>query len=62
MDTAKIGYVAKVNAAAWLVRNCRTIARRLEDTTREQREAIESEIVKIGQRLYREVQKEEQGK
>ena len=59
MDTDKIGYIAKVNAAAWLVRNASNIARRLQDTTREQREAIESEIVRIGERLYRETREEQ---
>lgn len=59
MDTDKIGYIAKVNAAAWLVRNARTIAKRLEDTTSDQRDAIESEIVRIGERLYRETREEQ---
>jgi hypothetical protein len=49
-----IAYAAKVNAAAWLIRKARKIARRLADATSEQQQAIESEIVEIGMRLYSE--------
>jgi len=54
MNPENIPYAAKVNAAAWLIRKARKIARRLTDTTPEQRRAIESEIVDIGMRLYSE--------
>jgi hypothetical protein len=47
-------YTAKVNAAAWLIRKARKIARRLTDATPEQRQAIEDAIVQIGMRLYSE--------
>ena len=54
MNPENIPYAAKVNAAAWLIRKARKIARRLTDATPEQRQAIESEIVEIGMRLYSE--------
>ena len=54
MNSNDIPYAAKVNAAAWLIRKARKIARRLTDATPEQRQAIESEIVEIGMRLYSE--------
>ncbi len=54
MNPENIAYTAKVNAAAWLIRKARKIARRLTDATPEQRQAIESEIVEIGMRLYSE--------
>jgi len=54
MSDENIAYAAKVNAAAWLIRKARKIARRLTDATPEQRQAIESEIVEIGMRLYSE--------
>jgi hypothetical protein len=49
-----IAYAAKVNAAYHLIRNARKIARRLQDTTSEQQQAIENEIALIGMRLYSE--------
>lgn len=54
MSDNDIAYTAKVNAACWLIRKARKIARRLTDATPEQRQAIESEIVEIGMRLYSE--------
>ena len=54
MNSNDIPYAARVNAAAWLIRKARKIARRLTDATPEQRQAIESEIVEIGMRLYSE--------
>ena len=54
MNPENIPYAAKVNAAAWLIRKARKIARRLTDATPEQRQAIELEIVEIGMRLYSE--------
>jgi hypothetical protein len=54
VNPENIAYTAKVNAAAWLIRKARKIARRLTDATPEQRQAIESEIVEIGMRLYSE--------
>lgn len=54
MNNNNIAYAAKVNAAAWLIRKARKIARRLTDATPEQQQAIESEIVEIGMRLYSE--------
>ena len=54
MNPENIPYAAKVNAAAWMIRKARKIARRLTDATPEQRQAIESEIVEIGMRLYSE--------
>jgi hypothetical protein len=49
-----IAYTAKVSAAVWMIRKARKIARRLADATSEQQQAIESEIVEIGMRLYSE--------
>ena len=60
MNPENIPYAAKVNAAAWLIRKARKIARRLTDATPEQRQAIESEIVEIGMRLYSETCEEKQ--
>jgi len=60
MNPENIPYAAKVNAAAWLIRKARKIARRLTDTTPEQRRAIESEIVDIGMRLYSETREKPQ--
>ena len=54
MKPESIPYAAKVNAAAWLIRKAGKIARRLTDATPEQQQAIESEIVEIGMRLYSE--------
>jgi hypothetical protein len=53
-----IAYAAKVNAAYWLILKAGKIARRLVDTTSEQQQAIEDEIVEIGHRLYREATQE----
>ena len=58
MSPENIAYTAKVNAAAWLIRKARKIARRLADTTSEQQQAIELEIVAIGRRLYSETREE----
>ena len=60
MNPENIPYAAKVNAAAWLIRKARKIARRLTDATLEQRHAIESEIVEIGMRLYSETREQPQ--
>ncbi len=60
MNPENIAYAAKVNAAYHLIRNARKIARRLVDTTREQRQAIELEIVDIGMRLYNETRQQPQ--
>ena len=60
MNPENIPYAAKVNAACWLIRKARKIARRLTDATPEQRQAIESEIVEIGMRLYSETCEEKQ--
>lgn len=60
MDTDKIGYIARVNAAYWLIRNARKIARRLADTTNEQQQAIENEIAVIGMMMYSETREEQQ--
>jgi len=54
MSPENIHYMALVNAAYHLIRNARKIARRLQDTTSEQQQAIENEIVAIGRRLYDE--------
>ncbi len=54
MNPENIAYAAKVNAAYHLIRNARKIARRLADATPEQRQAIESEIVAIGRKMYDE--------
>jgi len=54
MSDENIAYAAKVNAASWLIRKARKIARRLTDATPEQRQAIESEIVEIGRKMYDE--------
>jgi len=54
MSDENIAYAAKVNAAAWLIRKARKIARRLADATSEQQQAIENEIAVIGMRLYSE--------
>ena len=60
MNPENIPYAAKVNAACWLIRKARKIAMRLTDATLEQRQAIESEIVEIGMRLYSETCEEKQ--
>ena len=60
MNHENIPYAAKVNAAAWLVRKARKIARRLQDTTSEQQQAIENEIAVIGMRMYSEACKKPQ--
>ena len=52
MNPENIPYMAKVNAAYWLIRKARKIARRLADTTSEQQQAIEDEIALIGMRLH----------
>ena len=52
MTPENIAYTARVNAAYWLIRKARKIAMRPADTTSEQRQAIEDEIVQIGMRLY----------
>ena len=52
MTPENIPYTARINAASWLIRKARKIARRLTDATPEQRQAIEDEIVQIGMRLY----------
>ena len=54
VSSKDIAYVARVNAAYHLVRNARKIARRLQDTTSEEQQAIENEIAVIGMRLYSE--------
>lgn len=54
MKPENIAYAAKINAACWLILQASKIAKRLADTTSEQRQAIEDEIVEIGHRLYRE--------
>jgi hypothetical protein len=54
VNPENIPYAAKVNAAYHLIRNASKIARRLVDTTREQRQAIENEIAVIGRRMYDE--------
>ena len=54
MNSNDIAYAARVNAAYHLIRNARKIARRLQDTTSEQQQAIENEIAVIGMRLYNE--------
>lgn len=54
MNHENIPYAAKVNAAYYLVRKARKIARRLADTTSEQQQAIENEIAVIGMRMYSE--------
>jgi hypothetical protein len=54
VNPENIPYAAKVNAAAWLIRKARKIARRLTDATPEQQQAIENEIAEIGMRLYSE--------
>lgn len=59
MDTDKIAYAARANAAYWLVRNARKIARRLANTTSEQQQAIENEIAVIGMMLYSETREEQ---
>lgn len=60
MNSNDIAYTAKVNAACWLIRKASKIARRLADTTSEQQQAIELEIVNIGMRLYSETREEQQ--
>ena len=60
MNPENIPYAAKVNAAAWLIRKARKIARRLTDATPEQRQAIENEIVVIGMDLYRGAEQQPQ--
>jgi hypothetical protein len=42
MKSEAIAYAARINAAYWLIRKARKIARRLADTTSEQQQAIES--------------------
>ena len=54
MNSNNIRYMARVNAAYHLIRNARKIARRLQDTTSEQQQAIENEIAVIGMRMYSE--------
>lgn len=60
MSTENIAYMARVNAAYYLIRNARKIARRLADTTSEQQQAIENEIAVIGMRLYRGAEQQPQ--
>jgi len=60
VDTDKIAYAARVNAAYHLIRNARKISRRLADTTSEQQQAIENEIAVIGMRLHSETRDEHQ--
>lgn len=60
VNPENIPYAAKINAACWLIMKARKIARRLEDTTSEQQQAIEDEIVEIGHRLYREATQEDE--
>ena len=60
MNPENIAYAARVNAACWLIRKARKIARRLTDATPEQRQAIESEIVDIGMALYRGAEQQPQ--
>ena len=60
MSPENIAYMARVNAAYYLIRNARKIARRLADTTSEQQQAIEHEIAVIGMRLYSETHEEKQ--
>jgi len=54
MSDENIPYAAKVNAAAWLIRNARKIARRLGDRMPDEQQAIEEEIVAIGRKMYDE--------
>jgi len=54
VNPENIPYAAKVNAAYHLIRNARKISRRLADTTSEQQQAIEEEIVAIGRKMYDE--------
>jgi hypothetical protein len=49
-----IAYAAKVNAAAWLIRKARKIARLLGDRMPDEQQAIEEEIVAIGRKMYDE--------
>ena len=58
MRPENIAYAAKINAACWLILKASKIAKRLADTTSEQQQAIENEIVEIGHRLYREATQE----
>jgi hypothetical protein len=58
MKSEAIAYAARINAAYWLIRKARKIARRLADTTSEQQQAIEYEIAVIGMRLYSETTQE----
>ena len=60
MNPENIPYAAKVNAAYYLIRKARKIARRLQDTTSEQQQAIENEIAVIGMRLYSETREQPQ--
>jgi hypothetical protein len=55
-----IAYAARVNAAYWLIRKARKIARRLVGPTSEQQQAIKDEIALIGMRLYREATQEDE--
>jgi hypothetical protein len=54
MSDENIAYAAKVNAAAWLIRKARKIARRLGDRMPDEQQAIEEEIVAIGRKMYDE--------
>jgi hypothetical protein len=54
MSDENIAYAAKVNAAAWLIRKARKIARLLGDRMPDEQQAIEEEIVVIGRRMYDE--------
>ena len=58
MSPENIAYTARVNAACHLIRNARKIARRLQNTTSEQQQAIEEEIAVIGMRMYSETREE----
>jgi hypothetical protein len=54
MSDENIAYAAKVNAAAWLIRKARKIARLLGDRMPDEQQAIEEEIVAIGRKMYDE--------
>ena len=54
MSDENIAYAAKVNAAAWLIRKARKIARRLGDRMPDEQQAIEEEIMAIGRKMYDE--------
>ena len=53
MNSNDIAYMARVNAGHWLIRKAGKIVSRLA-VTAEHRQAIETEIVAIGRRLYEE--------